>query len=240
MRGTHSIALLFVLGALLACKAKAKEQLPAPPEPPKTEPAKTEPAKTEPANTEPAKAELVNTEPAKTEPPKADPTPTQPAGPAGAEADPPRPQAAGTTQPTSPLIYNTPHPQGFRPATFVKQPVIKPESMGGSGIPRAKALRDLTASDTAKLCDWYASMCGGYGAVTTCEHNTNHAPKSRAKCQSDLLVTSHCTVTVGETEACLSQLWRSSCSSVNIFKVAACHSYLACAFSAMKEGDRRK
>jgi len=122
---------------------------------------------------------------------------------------------------------------------FVLQPIIKPEAMGGSGLPRAKALRDLTAADTAKLCDWYAGLTGGYGAVTTCERKTTQGPKSRANCQSDLLATSRCAVTVGEVEACMSQVWRSSCTSVDAFKIAACHSYLACWFSA-KEGDRRK
>jgi hypothetical protein len=212
MRRTHSIALPLVLGALLACKAKAQQP---PAEPPKTEPVNTEPAKTDAA-------------------------PTQPAAPATAEADPSKPQGTGATQPTTPLIQSTPHPQGFRPVKFVLQPIIKPQSMGGSGLPRAKTLRDLTTADTAKLCDWYADLTGGYGAVTTCEHRTNHAPKSRAMCQSELFPTNRCTVTVGEMEACLTQLWRSSCSSVNVFKIAACQPYLACAWSATKEGDRRK
>lgn len=77
---------------------------------------------------------------------------------------------------------------------------------GTSGVAGSKPLNQLTTDEVGKLCDWGASLYGGYGKTVTCsDGSTSNSPDSRDQCVSSTPYKS-CTATVGQLEPCLVKL----------------------------------
>ena len=78
-----------------------------------------------------------------------------------------------------------------------------------SGVPGNKRQGDLTDDDKKRICDWTASLYGGYGREISCPDigsgpRTITAPESQAACLAQgVMIKPGCTATVAETEACL-------------------------------------
>ena len=71
---------------------------------------------------------------------------------------------------------------------------------GGSGVDKSKSLASLSAAEKGQLCDWNASLSGGYGKTMTCTDGTDASNDAdQAEC---VMALPTCTVTVGQFEAC--------------------------------------
>jgi hypothetical protein len=82
-------------------------------------------------------------------------------------------------------------------------------SSSTSGVPGNKQQGDLTDDDKRRICDWTASLYGGYGRAISCPDTGSGprsitAPESQTACLAQgVMIKPGCTVTVAETEACL-------------------------------------
>jgi hypothetical protein len=74
----------------------------------------------------------------------------------------------------------------------------------GSGVPGNTPLGQLTADDVVRLCDWGASLYGGYGRSKSCsDGNTAHSDSSRDACvASASTFPASCIATVADLEGC--------------------------------------
>jgi hypothetical protein len=76
-----------------------------------------------------------------------------------------------------------------------------------SGVSGTKPVSSMTTADKQKLCDWVASLYGGYGSTVVCTNTGSTveitAPASQAECltQSASIPTT-CKATVSQAEAC--------------------------------------
>ena len=83
---------------------------------------------------------------------------------------------------------------------------------GSSGVASSKPLDQLSTDELGKLCDWGATLFGGYGKTVTCSDGTNsNSPASHDQCVSSTPYQS-CTATVGQLEPCLVKI-HASCVS---------------------------
>src|SRR3954465_3949188 len=74
---------------------------------------------------------------------------------------------------------------------------------GASGVAGNKKLSELNADDIGKLCDWGASLYGGYGMEVTCDDgSTSRTQSSREACTADADFAT-CHATVSQFEACI-------------------------------------
>ena len=77
-----------------------------------------------------------------------------------------------------------------------------------SGVPGAKTVTGMTAADNQKICDWTASLYGGYGGQAICDDGsgmvaTITGPSNQAACLAQAAqVPSTCTATVSQVETC--------------------------------------
>jgi hypothetical protein len=63
-------------------------------------------------------------------------------------------------------------------------------------------IADLTPDEKAQLCDWAASLFGGYGRSVSCTDGTSASSKSsQAACVADAIPPG-CEATVADEEAC--------------------------------------
>jgi hypothetical protein len=69
----------------------------------------------------------------------------------------------------------------------------------GSGVDGNKLVSALTSDDKAKICDWFASLVGGYGKSNACGMGSFQPPLSQSDC---MLQFSICDAKVSDYEAC--------------------------------------
>jgi hypothetical protein len=115
-----------------------------------------------------------------------------------------------------------------------------------SGVTPTKKVDELTPAEAATLCDYVASLYGGYGATSklTCDGgvtSTTTALPSQAACVDGLLtkLPAGCPATVSDTEACFGALAVLSCDlparlppSCALFTEAQCGSALQASTTA--------
>jgi hypothetical protein len=71
----------------------------------------------------------------------------------------------------------------------------------GTGIDGNEPLDQLNDDEKGRLCDWGATLYGGYGGKTTCEDGTTAgAPPSRDECITETFAL--CPATVAEFAPC--------------------------------------
>jgi hypothetical protein len=77
-----------------------------------------------------------------------------------------------------------------------------------SGVTGSKTVGSLTAADKQKICDWTASLYGGYGGKVVCDDGsgmivTIPGPASLTECLAQAAaVPATCTATVVQAETC--------------------------------------
>ncbi len=92
-----------------------------------------------------------------------------------------------------------------------------------SGVAGAKLMSNLTEEDVRKLCDWSASLYGGYGKATTCTDWTAGAPQDLATCLARAgNQLASCTLSVAEAEVCIKGV--ATCNPDTVF----CPQLLSC------------
>ena len=95
-----------------------------------------------------------------------------------------------------------------------------------SGVTGSKKLPQLTDADRKAICDWTASLYGGYGKSMACGSLTVYAPANQAECLAEAaLVPSTCQATVAQSEACVKAI--ADCDPSN--EQTACSALMACA-----------
>lgn len=102
-----------------------------------------------------------------------------------------------------------------------------------SGVAGSKTIGNLTSADTKAMCDWTASLYGGYGGEVVCAGGsgltlTIIGPKDLTECLAKAAtVPSTCNATVAQAEACTRAL--STCDeSDDAAAAAACTAMMAC------------
>ncbi len=96
----------------------------------------------------------------------------------------------------------------------------------GFGIPGNKKVGDLNADDIVKMCDWGASLFGGYGMEVTCDDgSTSKSEESREACVAGEGFPPSCQATVSQAEACARKLHDLCLSGLG---TAQCAPILAC------------
>ncbi len=91
-------------------------------------------------------------------------------------------------------------------------------------------LANLTPSDKAEYCDWWACRFGGYGAQVSCSSGQPVTiDSSQAECASKFpSASSSCTATVGDETECIQAIEADPCASV-LFTSSQCENALQCA-----------
>ena len=102
-----------------------------------------------------------------------------------------------------------------------------------SGVPGTKTLSTINADDIKKICDWTASLYGGYGGQTVCNDSpgiteTITGPTSQAECLGKAsIIKAGCTTTVSQMESCLRSI--STCGTTGDATPSAdCMALFAC------------
>jgi hypothetical protein len=94
-----------------------------------------------------------------------------------------------------------------------------------SGVAGSKLMSNLTDEDVKKLCDWSASLYGGYGKVTSCTDWTVGAPKDVATCLArSESIQANCTLSVEEAEACMKGVAACNPDPVLCAELLSCYS----------------
>ncbi|MBX3191909.1 MAG: hypothetical protein KF819_33265 [Labilithrix sp.] len=95
---------------------------------------------------------------------------------------------------------------------------------GRSGLNQSKKIVDLDEAERRQLCDWTASIQGGYGVIRQCDGgNVPSAPNQQA-CV-DGVPDDNCEVTVAEYETCAVRFAADACTafgSVECAPIVAC------------------
>ena len=78
------------------------------------------------------------------------------------------------------------------------------DAISSSGIPTTTKVAKLTSADKTRICDWNASLFGGYGKSKRCSNELSWTgPDDRATCVEELeSISKSCQGTVGEYEIC--------------------------------------
>ena len=100
-----------------------------------------------------------------------------------------------------------------------------PPATGGSGVTGSKTIANLTTADNMKICDWSASLYGGYGKSISCSANyTVEAPADQAECLArTATIPATCALTVAQAESCTKTI--ASCGDAT---TPECVAMLAC------------
>jgi hypothetical protein len=69
----------------------------------------------------------------------------------------------------------------------------------GSGVDGTKLVSALTNAEKGKICDWFASLVGGYGKPNNCGMGSFQPPMTQADCIQQF---STCDAKVSDLEAC--------------------------------------
>lgn len=98
---------------------------------------------------------------------------------------------------------------------------------GTSGVPAAKTLSSLTTAEKAQICDWSASLSGGYGRTWNCgEGATASNASSQAECVADFPPS--CSATVAQLEACSLLIAASICNVDRVITSPECAPIFQC------------
>ncbi len=98
-------------------------------------------------------------------------------------------------------------------------------SHGSSGVAGSKPLSTLTADELGSLCDWVASLYGGYGMKKTCSDGTfSSSEDSRESCTGNPNFET-CQATVSQLEACIGKVYDMCGSALG---TPQCQAFLAC------------
>ena len=99
-----------------------------------------------------------------------------------------------------------------------------------SGVSGTKTVAAITDADRKAICDWTASIYGGYGKTIECGNVggfdlTIYGPESQAACVAEAeLIPTTCRATVAQAEACIKAA--ADCDDTN--DEAACAAIIAC------------
>jgi hypothetical protein len=99
-----------------------------------------------------------------------------------------------------------------------------------SGVAGNKTLGTLTDADKKAICDWTASLYGGYGKTIACGNVggfelTIYAPESQAECLAEgAQMPKTCQVTVAQSETCVKAM--ADCDETN--DMAVCMALFTC------------
>ncbi|MBX3216280.1 MAG: hypothetical protein KF850_29845 [Labilithrix sp.] len=97
-----------------------------------------------------------------------------------------------------------------------------------SGIDPDKTVGGLSTAEKKQLCDWQASVSGGYGKKTTCDDGVSSStPKDQAACVQRMSLPS-CAATIAEVEACIKLDAKDPCA-LAILSAPECEPLRACA-----------
>ena len=79
-----------------------------------------------------------------------------------------------------------------------------PTATGTSGVTGSKTVASLTDADKKKICDWTASLYGGYGMTIACSATSSViGPVDQAECLARAAaIPATCVVTVAQAESC--------------------------------------
>jgi hypothetical protein len=69
----------------------------------------------------------------------------------------------------------------------------------GSGVDGTILVSALTSAEKGKICDWFASLVGGYGMSNTCGMGSFVPPDTQANCINQFSI---CDAKVSDYEAC--------------------------------------
>jgi len=114
-------------------------------------------------------------------------------------------------------------------------------SSSGANLNSSEAVIDLSPSDQAALCDWWASQYGGYGGSVPCGSGAlappaQKGPTDRPTCVAGLpkaSTASGCTATVGNYQTCVNFKVQHGCTATMlIFDCNAINSSLCVAVDA--------
>jgi hypothetical protein len=74
-----------------------------------------------------------------------------------------------------------------------------------SGVDETEAIANLTDAERTQICDWVASLYGGYGNSMTCPDGTPVVgPSTQAVCLAQATsIRSGCSATVAQEESCM-------------------------------------
>jgi hypothetical protein len=74
-----------------------------------------------------------------------------------------------------------------------------------SGVGETEAIANLTDAEKSQICDWVASLYGGYGNSMTCPDGTPVVgPSTQAVCLAQATsIRSGCSATVAQEESCM-------------------------------------
>jgi hypothetical protein len=102
-----------------------------------------------------------------------------------------------------------------------------------SGVTSTKTISTINATDVKKICDWMASLYGGYGGQTVCSDasgmtETIDGPASQAECVAEAsIIKAGCTTTVARMETCLRSI--STCDTADDAAAASdCAALFSC------------
>lgn len=100
-------------------------------------------------------------------------------------------------------------------------PFVACSSSSGSGLNSSEPVIDLSSSDQAALCDWWASQYGGYGGSVSCGGGPLvmmlNGPTDQASCIAGLpkASASGCTTTVQNYQNCVKFMVTKGCTSAS-------------------------
>jgi len=72
-------------------------------------------------------------------------------------------------------------------------------TVSDSGVDGTKVVSALTMDEKGKICDWFASLVGGYGMTNTCGMGSFYPPDTKDNCVSQF---ASCAATVSDLEGC--------------------------------------
>jgi hypothetical protein len=97
-----------------------------------------------------------------------------------------------------------------------------------SGVDETEAIANLTDAEKTQICDWVASLYGGYGNSMTCPDGTPViGPSTQADCLAQTTsIRSGCAATVAQEESCMQAV--RACAQDENAAAAACSALHAC------------
>jgi hypothetical protein len=98
-----------------------------------------------------------------------------------------------------------------------------------SGLPPGALLRDLSDTDSRKLCDWAASLFGGYNVRMACPDGSSlYSRPSQQACVDAVVRTEVCMATVADAEACSRWIVQRACAGPTKAVPATCLKVVSC------------
>lgn len=104
------------------------------------------------------------------------------------------------------------------------EPTDAGDSGSASGLDPAKRVVDLSSAERAQICDWNASLVGGYGVTFTCDGGSMSSAPDQAACVAGIPA-ADCEATVAEYENCARRIAADACTG---FGSSECAPIVAC------------